>query len=91
MQHPLEERTTALESTVLAHAQTLQRLDDIIVKQDETIDRLLANQEALAANQETMTQLLLEIRRDTAQTQRLWSRLAERYGWFEDEQNGTGA
>ena len=29
--------------------------------------------------------LLEEVKRDSAQTQRLWVRLARRYGWLDDE------
>ena len=45
---------------------------------DELFDiafHLLERQEALLA----------EVRRDTQQTQRLWVRLAQRYGWLEDD------
>ena len=53
-------------------------------------ERQEANQERLAANQETLIQILAEVRRDTAATQRLWTRLAQRYNWLDDEQNGAG-
>jgi hypothetical protein len=43
---------------------------------------LLERHEAMFERQEAM---LEEIRRDSKQTQRLWVRLAQRYGWIEDE------
>ena len=33
---------------------------------------------------ERQQELLEEIRRDNQQTQRLWTRLAQRYGWLDD-------
>ena len=96
MQQPLEERLTSLEANAERHEQTLGRLDAIIENHDQLLDRLLANQETLQANQETMQAnqeaivgLLEELTRDAATTRRLWLRLAQRYGWLEDEQNGT--
>ena len=38
--------------------------------------------EAIAERQQT---LLEEVRRDASQNQRLWVRVAHRYGWLEDE------
>ena len=34
---------------------------------------------------ERQQELLEEIRRDNQQTQRLWARLAQRYGWLDDD------
>ena len=103
MQQPLEERLTSLEANAERHEQTLGRLDAIIENHDQLLDRLLANQETLQANQETLQSnqekmqanqeaivgLLEELTRDAATTRRLWLRLAQRYGWLDDEQNGT--
>ena len=82
MQQPLEERVSSLETTVERHEQTLARLDTIIENQYELMDRLLANQEAIVS-------LIGELTRDAATTRRLWLRLAQRYGWLDDEQNGA--
>ena len=96
MQQPMEERVTSLEATAKRHEQTLARLDSIIENHDQLLERLLANQEALQANQKTLqanqeafANLLEELVRDAATTRRLWLRLAQRYGWLDDEQNGT--
>ena len=89
MQQPLEERATSLETTVERHEQTLARLDTIIENQDQLMDRIQANQEILQANQEAIVSLLEELTRDAATTRRLWLRLAQRYGWLDDEQNGA--
>ena len=89
MQQPLEERVTSLETTVERHEQTLARLDNIIENQDQLMDRIQANQEILQANQEAIVSLLEELTRDAATTRCLWLRLAQRYGWLDDEQNGA--
>ena len=96
MQQPLEERVTSLETATERHEQHIARLDAIIENHDQLLDRLLANQETLQANQETLqanqdaiVSLLEELTRDAATTRRLWLRLAQRYGWLDDEQNGT--
>ena len=103
MQQPLEERVTSLETAAQRHEQTIARLDAIIENHDQLMDRLLANQETLQANQvtlqasqvtlqanqEAMASLLEELTRDAATTRRLWLRLAQRYGWLDDEQNGA--
>ena len=89
MQQPLEERLSSLETTAERHEQTLARLVSIAENQDQLLDRLLANQETLQANQEAIVSLLEELTRDAATTRRLWLRLAQRYGWLDDEQNGA--
>ena len=82
MQQPLEERVTSLETAANRHEQRIARLDSIIENHDQFLDRLLANQEAIVS-------LLEELTRDAATTRRLWLRLAQRYGWLDDEQNGS--
>ena len=96
MQQPLEERVASLETAAERHEQTLARLDTIVENHDELLERLQtnqetlqANQEALHANQEKVVSLLEELTRDAATTRRLWLRLAQRYGWLDDEQNGA--
>ena len=96
MQQPLEQRVTSLETATERHEQTIARLASIAENQDQLLDRLIANQETLQANQETlqanqeaMTSLLEELTRDAATTRRLWLRLAQRYGWLDDEQNSA--
>ncbi len=89
MQQPLEERVASLEASAERHEQTLARLASIAENQDQLLDRLLINQETLQANQESIVSLLEELTRDAATTRRLWLRLAQRYGWLDDEQNGA--
>jgi len=48
---------------------------------------LQAIQGRLQTNHEAIVNLLEEVRRDAA-TRRLWQRLAERYGWLDDDENG---
>ena len=79
MQQPLEERVASLETAAERHEQTLARLDSIVENHDQLLDRILANQEATA-------RLLEEVIHDAATTRRLWLRLAQRYGWLDDEQ-----
>ena len=96
MQQPLEERVASLEAAAQRHEQTIARLVSIAENHDQLLERLLASQEALQANQETLhsnqeaiVNLLEELTRDAATTRRLWLRLAQRYGWLDDEQNGS--
>lgn len=89
MQQPLEDRLAALEASAKRHEQTTARLDAIIENHDQLLERLLTNQEALQANQVAIVNLLEELTRDAATTRRLWLRLAQRYGWLDDEQNGS--
>lgn len=102
-QQPLEERITSLETSAERHEQTLERLTTIAEHHDQLMERLVANQEylqenlkTLQANQEKMqdnheaiVSILEELARDAANTRRLWLRLAQRYGWIDDEQNGA--
>ena len=103
MQQPLEERVDSLETAAHRHEQTIARLDSIVENHDQLLERLLTNQEGLQAshqallashqtlivNQEAIVNLLEELTRDAATTRRLWLRLAQRYGWLDDEQNGA--
>ena len=88
-QQPLEERVTSLETAAQRHEQTIARLDSMVEDHDQLLDRIIANQEALQANHEAIVSLLEEVTRDAAITRRLWLRLAQRYGWLDDEQNGN--
>ena len=96
MQQPLEDRLAALEASDQQNEQTTARLVTIAENHDQLLERLLANQEALQSNleslesnQEAIVNLLEELTRDAATTRRLWLRLAQRYGWLDDEQNGA--
>ena len=89
MQQPLEERVASLETATQRHEQTIARLVSIAENYDQLLERLLASQEALHSNQEAIVNLLEELTRDAATTRRLWLRLAQRYGWMDDEQNGA--
>ncbi|MDE2842284.1 MAG: hypothetical protein OXN21_02765 [Chloroflexota bacterium] len=81
-ERPLEERLASHETSAERHEQTIARLAAIAEDHDQLLDRLVANQEAIA-------NLLEEVTRDAATTRRLWLRLAQRYGWMDDEQNGA--
>ena len=89
MQPSLENRTAALEAISARHDQMLQRQDAIIANHDAMLENIITVQERLLENQNTLTLLLAEVREDAAVTRRLWFRLAQRYGWLEDEQNGA--
>ena len=82
MQQSQEERIPSLETATQRHEQTIARLDSIAENHDQLLDRVLSNEEVIA-------QLLEEVIRDAATTRRLWFRLAQRYGWLDDEQNGA--
>ncbi|MDE2937488.1 MAG: hypothetical protein OXR67_01000 [Chloroflexota bacterium] len=102
-QQPLEERLASLETSAERHEQTIARLTAIAEDHDQIMERLVANQEYLQenlktlqtnqdrmqANHEAILSLLEELTRDAANTRRLWLRLAQRYGWIDDEHNGN--
>ena len=102
-QQPLEERVASLETSAERHAHSIARSDAMIENHDQLLERLVANQEFLQenlktlqasqerieANHEAIVRLLEEVTRDAANTRRLWLRLAQRYGWIDDEQNGA--
>ena len=52
-------------------------------------DRMQETQDKMQDNHEAIVRLLEEVTRDAANTRRLWLRLAQRYGWMDDEQNGA--
>ena len=103
MQPPLEDRVTSVETAAERHEQHMARLDAMLARMDAQIadhdqlfDRILALEESLQSKQESlestqaaMASLLEELARDAAVTRRLWFRLAQRYGWLDDEQNGA--
>ena len=70
----IEERVAQLEDTSRTHEMMINLLISIGERQQEALER---HQELLA-----------EIHRDARQTQRLWVRLAQRYGWL-DENDDT--
>ena len=78
---PIEERVAQLEDTSRTHDVMLDMLISIGERQQEMLER---HQEMLERQQE----MLAEVRRDAQQTQRLWVRLAQRYGWL-DENDDT--
>ena len=80
MHQPMDERAASLEAAAERHEQALARLASIAKNQDQFLDRL-------AAIQEVTTQLLEEVIRDAAASRRLWLRVAQRYGWLDNEQN----
>lgn len=52
-------------------------------------DRMQETQDKMQDNHEAIVRLLEEVTRDAANTRGLWLRLAQRYGWMDDEQNGA--
>ena len=98
----IEERVAQLEGTSRTHEAMLnvlisigERQQELLERQQETQERqqetLDRHQALLERQQETLDrqeELLAEVRRDAQQTQRLWVRLAQRYGWL-DENDDT--
>ena len=79
------ERIESLEHTVRTHDVMLNLLITIGERQ---ITMLEQHKEMLEQHKEMLerqSEMLEEIQRDSQQTQRLWVRLAERYGWLDDE------
>ena len=83
----IQERVAQLEGTSRTHEAMLDLLISIGDRQQEMLER---HQEMLERHQEMERhqELLAEVRRDAQQTQRLWVRLAQRYGWL-DENDDT--
>ena len=80
-----ERRLDALETIVANHEKHLTVLTEIAERQQASIEQ---NMERIEQNEEMLKrheEMLLEIRREAAMTKRLWTRLAQRYGWLEDE------
>ena len=72
------------QETLDRHQALLERQQALLERQQETLDR---QQEMLDRQQEMLDrqqEMLAEVRRDAQQTQRLWVRLAQRYGWLDD-------
>ena len=98
----IEERVAQLEGTSRTHEAMLnvlisigERQQELLERQQETLDRhqaLLDRHQGLLERHEELLErheeLLAEVRRDAQQTQRLWVRLAQRYGWL-DENDDT--
>ena len=87
-----ENQDHLLERLLANHEILVARQDELAAAQDKlaaTQDKLAARQDELLAIQQAMAQLLEEFLRDAAITRRLWLRLAQRYGWLDDEQNGA--
>ena len=83
------------QETLERQQETLERQQEMLERHQETQGRqqglLDRHQALLERHQETLErqqELLAEVRRDAQQTQRLWVRLAQRYGWL-DENDDT--
>ena len=91
-----EQTIARLDTIIENHDQLMERLlanQEALQASQERLEssqeRLESNQEGMQANQEAIVNLLEELTRDAATTRRLWLRLAQRYGWLDDEQNGA--
>ena len=63
----MQERVASLEDTSLGHEARIRLLEMLAERQQTLLER--------------QDELLEEARRDSAQTRRLWVRLAQRHGW----------
>ena len=91
-----QQNLARLDSIIEGHDQLFDRL---IASQEflqANLITLQAKQEAfestqarMQANQERIAALLEELSREAAATRRFWLRLAQRYGWIDDELNGN--
>ena len=84
----IEERVAQLEGTSRTHEAMLNLLLSIGERQQELLERQQETQDRQQETQDRHQALLAEVRRDAQQTQRLWVRLAQRYGWL-DENDDT--
>ncbi len=67
----MEERLTQVEQGIRNHDASIGLLIDIADRQQVLLERI--------------DRRLEQVEQDTAMTRRLWVRLAQRYGWLEDE------
>ena len=83
------------QETLDRHQELLERYQEtqgrhqgLLDRHQALLDRHQALLERYQETQERQQELLAEVRRDAQQTQRLWVRLAQRYGWL-DENDDT--
>ncbi len=68
----------------------IDQLTDIAHMQTKTLDKLVS---MIARHDERIAHhddILAELRRDNAQTRRLWLHLCRKYGWLDDEDVQAG-
>ena len=76
----LVETQAQLTGTQAQHAETQAQLAGTLAQLAEAQGRLTQTQERLTETQERQTALLEELRRDTAQNQRIWIALCRHFG-----------
>ena len=81
----IEERVRELEATAGNHQAMINLLVAIGERQQTLLEEIQTEVKEIRALQVNQNELLEEVRRDSQQTQRLWVRLAQRYGWLEDD------
>ena len=81
----LEERLDAHDEYVRLLTQVLLETDRRLDAHDESVRLLTQILAGIGQRIEQNEALLEEVRRDSAQTRRLWVRLAQRYGWLDDD------
>ena len=84
-----QQETQGRQQALLDRQQALlERHQALLERYQETQRRQQALQERQQETLDRQQELLAEVRRDVQQTQRLWVRLAQRYGWL-DENDDT--
>ena len=76
------------QETLDRHQALLDRHQALLDRHQALLERHEELLERYRETQERQEELLAEVRRDARQTQRLWVRLAQRYGWL-DENDDT--
>ena len=85
----LQENLKTLQASQERIQATQDRMQATQDRMQATQDRMQDIQERMQDNHEAIVSLLEELTREAANTRRLWLRLAQRYGWIDDEQNGA--
>ena len=94
----IKECLEALVANAVVHTQLHERVEQQIVRLDEVLarqvdllrlvggymERQQESQDKQDKQLAIMVELLEEVRRDSAHTQKIWVRLAQHYGWMED-------
>lgn len=87
-----DEERNLLASVLVKHEERIQQNEALLVKVGDTLTRLEKNQDSFGNTVisvgETLSRLeefQQEIHRDGQMTRRLWTRLALKHGWLDDD------
>lgn len=74
-----------LTSVLVKHEERIQQNEALLAKIGDTLIRLEENQVSFGKTLLRMEENQQEIHRDAQMTRRLWTRLALKHGWLDDD------